>query len=227
MKKISLLCDYEYTLLRLKGNYHLKGSDDDEKEAITSTKYLMRYVFENLLHWTPYDVRDYLSYDIIKMFRLENCMDKAINYFPQELNPKYDLFYIASWLYPDDVPYRKERIIHELYKQILEKQKTFTNKFFAPPEGKENFKICLLYSLSQDFINKTPEYIYTYFSDNDKAVQYMKNACLNNHYMKFYDSIIEAVHDALPSGDKNELLMRFILFTNAYDVTKNSMEGAL
>jgi len=224
MKKISLLCDYEYTLLRMKENYKLKDEETSDREAELNARYLLRFVFEELLHWRPQDVKNYLNADIIKMFKLKNCISKVQEKYPQELSPETDYFYIASYLYPDEVPYHKDRVVIDIYNQVLNKKISFPNRFFSGRGGKENFKICLFYSISTDFFGKSAEYIYEYFS-SDKAGKYMKKISLANHYNKFYETIIEAVHDALPDADKNDLLYHLAMFNDAYNTTKLNMDN--
>ncbi len=224
MKKVSLLCDYEAVLLGNKKSYRLKDPTETDKEAMQSAKYLMRFVFDELLHWSPMEVKHYFNADIIEMFKLDNCMEKANMEYPKELTIGSDYFFIASWLYPDKVPYNKTKIVTGLYEDVLDGRSQFSNRFFQGTDGKENFKICMFYSLSKEFFSKPISYIYEYFTAQDKASRFMKKVKLYNHFLKFYDDPLEAVHDALPDADKDETLYTFSRFNIEYGKTYKNLK---
>ena len=122
MKKISLLMDYESVMIerKTKKNYHVIRRDDEKEEGPQNAAFLLKYVFEVILGWTPYMVRDYLNNDIVQWLKLENAINKIP--FPPELNKVDDLFYIATYLYPNIFPYKKEKYVLEIFEKEYEKE---------------------------------------------------------------------------------------------------------
>lgn len=210
MKKISLLMDYESVMIerKTKKNYHVIRRDDEKEEGPQNAAFLLKYVFEVILGWTPYMVRDYLNNDIVQWLKLENAINKIP--FPPELNKVDDLFYIATYLYPNIFPYKKEKYVLEIFEKEYEKEKPkFPKNFFKGVEGKENFDICFRYALSEVFFSSTNEDIYKYFSNRTTYKYFLSRYKLASPLNTYYSSPLDAVHSVLPEADKSELLYNF------------------
>ena len=210
MQKTAIIMDYENVMIHKKSskNYQIVQYHDEKSEGPKNATILLRYIFENILEWTPQMVRDYLNKDIVDWLNLSNAIKEIP--FPPELTPSKDFFYIASFLYPKTVPYNKRDAVLRIYlREIRSKSPKFPVGFFKNKDGKENFNICLRYVLSENFFASTNKDIYNYFSDQKKAKAFFNHNLLLKPCMLLYDSPQEAVHEALPDGDKNELFYHY------------------
>ena len=210
MKKISLLMDYESVMINRKTtkNYHVIRRDDEEEEAPQNAAFLLKYVFETLLGWTPFMVRDYLNKDIISWLKLENAIKKIP--FPPELNRDNDFFYIASYLYPQTIPYKKEKYVLAIFEREYRKEKPkYPKNFFKGAEGKENFEICFRYALSEVLFSSSNEDIYKYCSNRNTYKNFLSKYKLANPLNNYYSVPLDAIHSVLPEADKSELLYNF------------------
>lgn len=206
MIKTSLLIDYEKVAINKKyKNYKVKQKDEEADEEIKNAVYILKYVFNNILEWSPTMVRDYFTPDIAEWLNLTNCTSKIP--FPSELDKNKDFFYIASYIYPKEVPYKKKNIVLDMYEQERYKERPKFNKdFFNLANGKENYDICLRYILAERFINSEKEEIYAYFANNKQGRQFLRENNLLKPLSQHYDCVLEAVHNALNEADKDETL---------------------
>lgn len=217
MRRLSVLIDYEAVLMRQHKQYHLKGKDADVTPK--SAKEVLRYAFERILHWSPYNVRDYFTPEVSRKLKLENCIDSVP--FPVELDRTRDYFFVASWLYPDVIPYQKDRIILDIYNKVCNKTyKSFPKGFFHEEAGRENLLIVIRYNLSQQFFGKTAEEIYDYFSVRMNANAFAKNANIDAYWREHYPDLVSAVHDALPEGDRDDLYFHYAQFMFYFNIAK-------
>ena len=80
---------------------------------------LFKYFFEKLVQWTPLEIINYLSKDVIDKAKLAKAYS-AIDY-PPEFS-KRDYFYMAKLCYPDEVGslFNYRDLIILRYKKVLE-----------------------------------------------------------------------------------------------------------
>ena len=235
MKNITLLVEYEQVLLGNKSEYHLiprqPGDQTDKKEEntaalATAAQYFLKYVFQYILGWTPYQVRDYLDDDIIERYALRNCIKNVP--FPQELNSMRDYYFIASWLYPETIPYDKEKAILNVYTRVLRHERRYHPNFFkGGPAGEEIFLTCLRYALSVDFFSRGVQDIYQFFTKPSNTNAFASKWGLKAHYNKWYDNFMDAVHNALPAVDRNDFLRHFANFSVEYKKKYGESEDLL
>lgn len=96
MNETGVLMEYEQILLgntinsrsKFTATYISKNADD--RYAL----HLLRYVFEEILDWSPIVTRTFLSGELIDMLKLRVVANSI--QFPPELSPKTDYFYYAS-----------------------------------------------------------------------------------------------------------------------------------
>lgn len=95
MNETGVLMEYEQILLgntinsrsKFTATYISKNADD--RYAL----HLLRYVFEEILDWSPIVTRTFLSGELIDMLKLRVVANSI--QFPPELSPKTDYFYYA------------------------------------------------------------------------------------------------------------------------------------
>lgn len=214
MIKTSLLVDYEKVMVNDKyKNYKVVQQYEEAQEGVKNAAYIIRYVFESILEWSPSMIRDYFTPQISKWLNLENCIDKIP--FPSELDKSRDYFYIASFLYPKELPYKKKHIVLDLYeKERCKKKPKFNRGFFKHANGKENFNICMRYIVSEKFINASKEDIYSFFSENKPSRAFLRENNLLDAMSVHYSTPLEAVHNVLPDVDKDDTLYYYYMITS-------------
>lgn len=95
----------------------------------TTAKQILRFIFEELLEWTPEQVRDYLTPQIAEKLHLTRIVHQID--FPSECNPETDLFYLAAFVYPERIRISKRKQVLFVYEKVLQgKLKKFPKNFF-------------------------------------------------------------------------------------------------
>ena len=208
MAKItSIYMDYESVMIRKKTtkNYKVILKGEDEEQGLEHATKLLKYVFENILEWSPRMIHDYFTPEIKDWLNLDVCTRKIP--FPPELNPHKDLFYIAHYLYPDVISYNKKSAVLDTYNKSIENNNNKLPKdFFRNNDGKDNFDICLKYVISEKFFLSDSKEIYDFFAKHRQAVNYLREKELYLPCERYYESMLEAVHHILPAAEKNDTI---------------------
>ena len=84
----------------------------------TTAKQILRFIFEELLEWTPEQVRDYLTPQIAEKLHLTRIVHQID--FPSECNPETDLFYLAAFVYPERIRISKRKQVLFVYDKLIE-----------------------------------------------------------------------------------------------------------
>ena len=106
----------------------------------TTAKQILRFIFEELLEWTPEQVRDYLTPQIAEQLHLTRIVHQID--FPSECNPETDLFYLAAFVYPEQIRISKRKQVLFVYEKVLQgKLKKFPKNFFLSGDAEYNLEI--------------------------------------------------------------------------------------
>lgn len=180
----------------------------NEKEAIA----LFRYVFEKVMHWTPEQVRNTISLEIIEKLRLKKAYKRII--FPRELSPRGDCFYLAKKCYPDQIHgYDQEDIWRMEYLKVLDSPYgKFPKNYFSESVGELRAKVFLMYQLETRSKFKNQEEMYMFFADTKKATTFLESVKLKTPLDLLYLSPLEYLHESLPTSQKNEFLFQYAEF---------------
>lgn len=202
MSNIGLIMEYEDILLGKRKDF---SSEYMGKTAITKDiKEILKYVYEDLLHWSPKTIRDYNNTELVERLHLTRPIKKIP--FPAELTPEEDLFYIAKFLYPDKIKCSKKNLTLRVYERVMNGDLAkFPKKFFSDAEGELNLNICFQYVVAQQLQVESIEDLYEYFSDKDKGVEFLKTNRLHGPFLDYYEYPIDLLHESLPSSQKNML----------------------
>ena len=195
---------------------------------------LFRYVFENILDWSPHDAMNYLSAEIVEKLGLSKAYSKLI--WPSEIksgrsvkvfDARSTYGYVAALCYPSVI---REFDMHNLwimeYNRELSGEKRATIKNFEGENGYDKARLLLNYWLinhpEERFTDL--ETMYAFFA-SDEAVAFLKNIKLWNPCEIFFSSPLEYFHESLTEdeGDpsaKSEFLLQFTEF----NMMKRKME---
>lgn len=189
--------------------YFKKTKYSNEQMALI----VFKFAFENLINWTPYELRDCLNMKMLKALKLSGLMPYI--QFPTELkkDPSKRILYVISKIYPDKVKMSFMDITIKVYDDFLNKitDKLPRDFFTGNSEGRNRACICLLYIISRYYSYMSVRELYEMFSHKDIAStlkSYKLLSACKEHYM----APLEFLHDALPLNLKNELYFHYYLF---------------
>ncbi len=193
-----VIYEYENVLLGNKNtisSYHFNQSpDNNEKTAIE----IVRYAVEHYLRWTPEYLCEALSWDIIRLLKLDSII-KYIR-FPPEADEEKDLFIIAHKLYPHRIRVNLREKTLLVYKRVLDGTiYKFPKGFFGDNKGINRALICLQYALSQYTQFDDVGDMYAFFS-TPRGTKFLKQYKLYAPCIAMYKYPIDYIHDALPNN---------------------------
>ena len=188
--------------------------------------HLFRYVFENILEWSPQDVMNYLSADIVAKLGLTKPYSRLI--FPTEikngrstrtLESRSAYGYVAALCYPSVIhEYDLQNIWIMEYNRELSGEKRASIRDFEGEHGYDKARLLLNYWLinhpEERFTDL--EAMYAFFATKE-ASDYIKKIKLDKACQIFFKSPLEYFHESLTEdeGDesaKSEFLLQFTEF---------------
>lgn len=207
--------EYEDILLGRKKNYSNAFFDsNNEEKSQKNAIIVLRYVFEDFLHWTPKDIENCISPEIITLMKLDSVI-KHIT-FPGELNPRTDLWYIAHLLYPNIIKFNSKEKTIMIYQNILDKKLyRYPKTFWDGPEGIIRAKACFRYMLQNIMSFHNIEELYAFFA-NSTGYKAMKTYHLIIPQEMMYDTPLDYLHDSLSQNQRNEFLYHYYKFRNEF-----------
>lgn len=220
MINIGLILEYEDILLGKKRDFSVSyiGKENAESNALA----VIRYAFEELLGWSPTTIRDFVSLELIKKLHLQRAVNKIE--FPPELDPKEDLFYLAWLLYPHTVHHTRRDLTLHIYQRVLNGDLIkFPKNFFLTANGELNASICLQYAINQKLYITSIHELYAFFSDFEKAKEFLKEVRLITPCNDIYDAPIDMLHFCLPKIQRNDLYYYYYRFQNSIKETKENI----
>lgn len=203
-------------------------SFDDETNKRIAVE-LFKHVFENVLNWTPEDVRNNLVYEMIQKMKLTKpyrCIAKS---FPKGIEARSGTWYLAKACYPDQI---KDCELEDIWKmQYMRvrnaKKGRYLTDFFTDADGRLKARICMQYELVNNVRFKDQEEMYDYFADTEKSMELIEAAKLKTPMNIHYENPLEYMHDSLAPDQRSEFLLMFKRFEQldkeyhqAHDQTK-------
>jgi len=218
--------------IRLSDVYFSYSPEQNHNEAC----FLFRYVFENILEWTPHDVMNYMSAEVVEKLGLTKAYSKLL--WPSEVkngkkskifDPRSAYGYIAALCYPSAI---KEYDIHNIwimeYNRELSGEKRASIKNFECEHGYDKARLLLNYWLMNhpDERFKDLESMYNFFA-SDKANDYLKKIKLDKARECFFATPLEYFHESLTEDDENggqksEFLLQFTEFNKMKEQLQNT-----
>lgn len=175
---------------------------------------ILRYIFDNILRWTPEEVANRASHKMIQDLHLTIPYNKLI--FPNGLSKKRDYFYMAHLLYPDKIhSFSKRNLVIYIYKQILNKEAQTPTDYFLDADGYYKASVCLQYALTQsaEFIDTAD--MYKKFNDPKFAGKYLKEKKLDKVCRDlFNNNPLDYLEYSIPAGQADSLTFFLLKFNN-------------
>lgn len=224
MQYMGCLIEYEEILLGKRQEFSSLYVQKGAKPEIVAG--LLRYAFNNLLGWTPEEVKNYATMEMVGKLRLGNAVKKLS--FPAELSMgrEKNMFYLVSLMYPEKYGMIKRDIILAAYKAVLSGElPKIPKNFFFKADSQLYTAICLQYAISMNITVRSIKELYAKFADNAWAWNFLKKARLDVPCRDMYRYPVEMLHDALDEEQKNDLYYHYYLFKASLDKAVRIKEG--
>lgn len=182
--------------------------------------HLFRYAFNTRLHWSPTEIRDYLTMEIIEDLKLMPVF-RYIK-FPNGLIAENSLFYIAWLVYPKT----KNKTIQEMelltYKRYLNGGiKKLPQHYFKDEYASQRAINCLIDRLNyyQPFSSDDSFYRYEYFL-SPGCVQLLGKSKLIRICVLFNINPLEYYFHTLSADQRDYVMFSFFEFMLQYNSVK-------
>lgn len=196
--------------------FSTNGSAANEQNALD----LMRYAFETYLKWTPFELCDWLTWDILILLKLKYVM-KYIR-FPPELDPDKDLYYIACRLYPQTLRFSESDLTLAVYKKMLAGEiRKYPKEFFSGIEGMRRAGVCLAYAIEQFLPVDNVYDLYEAFS-KPSINQFLRKRKLMSVCSDLFGYPLDFLHAALPNQQKQPAMYFYCQFLSDLDAAKSA-----
>ena len=192
----NFIIDDEATLPR---GLFSKSSSSAAANELTALR-MIKYACEHYLHWDSAQMKAYLSYDILKILKLETL----IQYINRKNSEREDGYgYIAEKIYPRAKKTFRDQTI-ETYLQSLKKGKRLPKAFFHGAEGKLRAKCCMQQCVNMLPTLHTVKELYDIFSSKE-AMKVLRNFAISIVISgnQLYKDPLEYFHDSMPKDVKN------------------------
>ena len=189
-------------------NYLMSGHNRPTIEKYSTI--ILRYVVEDILHWTPQEMYYKLNAEIIKKFELRQILSYITT--PPEAGDT-DYFVYAHILYPDKIELDSEKLTIITYEKMLEgKLQKYPRNFFEDDKGRRRAIICLHYCLMNNENFSSIEEMYSLFSNTSQAQIFLRKYKLTPAYMNGWNSYLQYLHDALGTQASELLLHQYTCY---------------
>lgn len=173
---------------------------------------LIRYAVETRLRWSPVEVRDFLSEDILQKLKLKVLLKYIV--FPKVYFQGYDLFYIAWCLYPQTRNMSDEELELRVYKQMLASDTyKIPAEFFSFAEGMRRACNCLSYAIESfhQFPDDDGFSMYEFFAGK-LSIGFLKQCKLYKVCRQMFPAPLDFLHTALRSYQRKQVYYSFFSF---------------
>lgn len=219
---------YEYEQVITGKKKYLTNDIFQDKDVSNEKTALMlfRYVFKNMLGWSPEDAYNYISKDLLVKMKLDMLL-KFI-YFPPEFHKDYDLFYLVAKCYPGRFKFNfKERTL-VMYKRLVEKGKQdkviiakFPKGFFEGKDGERRSAICLRYAINVYGQCSSMEELFDFFIGPD-INSFLKKCKLQQPAQILFEYPIDYLYNSCTTSERKQC--EFIYYRNRFDYFRKLQE---
>ncbi len=198
-----------------------KGPKDQANEIACA---LFRYVFENILEWTPTEVVNYLTFEHIKQLNLSRAFN-VLDYPPEYKDRRCAPFYVGILCYPQLKRYYDEQTLWIMeYNRCVDRGRNHYVNF--DEDNIENARDKARFLLNHVLINdcelhfRNIEEVYAFFASK-KAERWLATKKLKAA-VKFFDSPLDFLHQSLPSdvpkeNGRNDFVLQYTEFNQMYN----------
>ena len=226
MNNKNLIAEYEKCLLQSPNHrslsvLHKSYFSKNTIAAVQNVIALAKYCFQNIMHWTPQETKQFASCALLKKFRLTPLIKKYI-VFPPELSAQDRLPYFLSLCYPKECQFNHKEQIISFYQKTLcyanehNENIRFPKDFWVGDIGLIHSCLCLQYMINCYITVSSIQELYGLFADTERIVPILKKYGLYKCCMMLYNSPLEYLHSSLINAQRNDFLYAFYQFQQAF-----------
>lgn len=185
---------------------------------------LFRYAFDHYLHWSPKEIRDYLTFDVINDLKLMPVF-RYIK-FPDGFIPENSLFYIAWLAYPETINARIQDVELAVYHKYLNKEiKKLPALYFTGERGIQRACNCLIDRLNyyQPFSSTDSFYVYEFFV-SPGCIQFLGKSRLIKIVIGLNATPLEYYYRSLIPSQRDPVMFSFFDFLLQYKAIRDEEE---
>ena len=185
---------------------HYSASFLDRDTGDINVYEALRYLFEAYLEWTPIQVRDCLTPEIIHLLKMEPLISRVP--CPPELDRTRDFEFVAWYLYPETINCTKKDLAIKVYHRLNRGEISRFPKGYFDGTIEAWFRArctfqCMLIEYLPPF--SSIEELYSYFA-GPKGREAIRKYKLLVPLRELYDTPLDYLHDSLSTQQKNESL---------------------
>ena len=205
---------------------YFKGNKEQAHEIAC---HLFRYVFENILDWSPTDAVNYLTFERIKQLNLSRAFN-ALIYPPEYKDRRCATFYVGILCYPQLKKYYNEQTLWIMeYNNCIDRGRNnyvrFDDENIENAVDKARFLLNHVLISDRDINFNNIEEVYEFFSS--KKVKYWLATKKLGAALKFFESPLDFLHQSLPTdvdkaNGRNDFVLQFTEFKNLEQTIQNN-----
>ena len=210
-----IIAEYDQVLLgnqRTVDRYYFANKTAEVNQNIALL--LIRYCVENYLQWSPEKMRDSMTMEILRQWRLAGYLRFIV--FPDELKKESNLWYLAHLAYPHRIPASDKDVCLRVYKQLMngELQK-FPKGFFSGSNSMNRVCYCLNYAIDHYTSFTSIEDMYSFFG-TARCIQSLREWKLYTQVRDLFEVPIVAMY--LMTNDEQDIpfLFQYYRFWQVY-----------
>ncbi|MDO4647443.1 MAG: hypothetical protein Q4B26_02245 [Eubacteriales bacterium] len=211
MERDEAIFFYENAVLNKSSVKIINFSDDSKKEYAI---HVIRYAIGSLLNWTPEEAYEHITYDLIKMLRLNELITDKYIYIPRDVDLTQDPEYLVYLAFSNEgISFDWKRQTMRVYTRIMKQEiENLPKKFFRGDTGEAKACFLLRYVISQEFPEASSEKLYEFFGTHSKAQKFLKEHHLEgvlDTSNTLYITPLNYLHATLPADRRSEFLYHF------------------
>lgn len=207
-----VLTEYDQVLIGNQRTVDRYYFDDKTDEVNQQTALLIiRHVVEDYLKWSPQKMRDSMTMDIIRQWKLAGYLRDFIT-FPPEFRKEANLWYLAHLLYPNIISASDRDVCIRVYCRLLDKEiQKFPKGFFSGPTAMNRVCYCLNYAID-NFTNFTSvEEMYDFFG-SEECIAELKRWRLYTYVRDLFDAPIVPIYMMANDEQERPYLFQYYRF---------------
>lgn len=222
MARETALSRYEDLLLGKHLHFYLSGSDKEKEQDALA---IIRYIVNDLLHWTPKEAMECMTPYIASRMHME----KLMTYITLPIGvSEEDYDYAVHLAFPDETRYDVERKVIEHYKQLINGTKTkFPKNYFSKASGGIfRARVLLVYAIATNLSVEEGDMLelFRIFADTTQANKLLKDWKLLNTCRTLYNrSPLKYLYDSIEHTPEVELLYNNFFFNSVFQLVEREI----
>lgn len=196
------LREYDEVLMGKRKTY--SASCMNKAQGSKTSAEMLHYIFSYYLRWTPEQVRDCLTPEVVKAMKLESLINRIPS--PPEINRDVDLYFVAWHIYPRTVNVSKAELVVKVYMDVISgRVSKFPKNYFDGNDGYVRARLLFLIMVREYLSFESVEQMYAFFA-SDAGRKTINQYKLTVPLRELYSSPLDFLHDALRKDQKSDEL---------------------